>query len=95
LLTAYLSRCEDDPEFTLRKRYDVFHQAHYMFHDPQLRQIDCSCEDFLKRYLCKHSLAMMHKFNYSIPPPEATALPLGQKRGRGRPRKTGLAFSFE
>lgn len=52
----------------------------------------CSCSDFLKRYFCTHSLALDIIFKFKLAPIQATYLPLGVKRRRGRPSKHGGAL---
>lgn len=45
----------------------------------------CDCSDFFKIYMCVHILGISLRMKFVIAPDEAKALPLGQKRKRGRP----------
>lgn len=47
----------------------------------------CTCPYFLKNYLCKHIVGLAIKSNLVVAPMEACQIPIGQKRGRGRPKK--------
>jgi hypothetical protein len=56
--------------------------------------LKCSCPIGSKKYVCKHSVAVdivKNKFQLN---PLAKSLPIGYKRGRGRPKKVGLALSL-
>lgn len=45
----------------------------------------CDCSDFFKKYMCVHVLGISLRMKFIVAPDEAKALPLGQKRKRGRP----------
>jgi len=47
----------------------------------------CNCPAFLKNYICKHIVGMGFRLKYCKPPPAAKAVPIGEKRKRGRPAK--------
>ena len=47
----------------------------------------CSCGDGLKKYFCKHSIAMSIKFKGLEILDIAKSVPLTEKRKRGRPKK--------
>ena len=52
------------------------------------REATCTCPNFLKNYICKHSLGMaIHlKALNCVVPAIAKNIPIGQKRRRGRPK---------
>lgn len=52
----------------------------------------CSCPMFFKTYICKHMVGMAIRLKFVKPPLEAKALPLNQKRKRGRPSKAKKAL---
>lgn len=52
----------------------------------------CNCPPFQKKYICKHLVGMAIRFKFVVPPLEAKALPLEQKRKRGRPSKAKKAL---
>lgn len=66
-----------------------FQSNHVSFPKPLTRTnwIDgrCDCSDFFKIYTCVHILGIALRMKFIIAPDEAKALPLGQKRKRGRP----------
>lgn len=46
----------------------------------------CNCSEFLKCYVCHHSMGMEIRLKVTIPPAQAKNIPIGQKRKRGRPK---------
>lgn len=52
----------------------------------------CDCADFFKLYICAHVLGISLRMKFIVAPPEAKALPLGQKRKPGRPAKAKAAL---
>lgn len=52
----------------------------------------CSCPSYMKKYICKHIVGLAIRLKYVTPPVEAKALPLNQKRKRGRPSKAKKAL---
>jgi hypothetical protein len=52
----------------------------------------CECNCFKKNYFCSHSLGTKILMNLITAPTEAWAIPLGQKRKPGRPKKAGPAL---
>ena len=47
----------------------------------------CSCGDGLKKFFCKHNIALSIKFNSYQIPDTAKSVPLSENRRRGRPKK--------
>ena len=79
------------------KRFDTYirHQNSIWmvtFNTTNWKTSSCTCPTFFKTYLCKHivGVALMSKL-FAVPP-EAKAIPLGQKRKRGRPAKSRKAL---
>lgn len=52
----------------------------------------CSCPSFMKKFVCKHMVGLAIRLKFLTPPLEAKALPLNQKRRRGRPSKAKKAL---
>lgn len=52
----------------------------------------CNCPAFSKNYMCKHVIGIAIRLKYVDAPVEAKAIPIEQKRKRGRPRKTKAAL---
>ena len=52
------------------------------------REATCTCPNFLKNYICKHSLGMAIRLKAlnCVVPAIAKNIPIGQKRRRGRPK---------
>ncbi|KAL0821529.1 hypothetical protein ABMA28_004986 [Loxostege sticticalis] len=55
----------------------------------------CTCPQFYKKYICKHLLGLAIRLKLATPPSEAKALPIGQKRKRGRPTKSRPALIIQ
>lgn len=55
----------------------------------------CDCSDFFKKYMCVHILGISLRMKFVIAPDEAKALPLGQKRKRGRPALAKAALVLQ
>ena len=55
----------------------------------------CNCPAFLKNYICKHIIGMAIRLKYSKPPSAAKAVPIGEKRKRGRPPKAKVALVIQ
>ncbi|XP_045489808.1 uncharacterized protein LOC123690393 [Pieris rapae] len=55
----------------------------------------CTCPQFYKKYICKHLLGLAIRLKLATPPLEAKALPIGQKRKRGRPTKSRPALIIQ
>lgn len=49
-------------------------------------QFFCNCPEFLKCYVCHHSMGMEIRLEVTNPPAQAKTIPIGQKRKRGRPK---------
>jgi hypothetical protein len=56
--------------------------------------VSCDCISFKKNYICSHSLGTKIILKLVTAPAEAWAIPLGQKRKPGRPKKAGPALSL-
>lgn len=52
----------------------------------------CDCSDGFKKYLCEHMVGIVLRLKVISAPAEAKAIPLGQKRKRGRPAKAKKAL---
>lgn len=52
----------------------------------------CSCPSYMKQFVCKHIVGLAIRLKFVTPPIEAKALPLDQKRKRGRPSKAKKAL---
>ena len=50
---------------------------------------------FFKEYICKHVIGMGIRLKFCKPPPAAKDIPIGEKRKRGRLRKTTIAFLID
>ena len=52
------------------------------------REATCTCPNFLKNYICKHSLGMAIRLKAlnCVVPAISKNIPIGQKRRRGRPK---------
>ncbi|CAK1603683.1 unnamed protein product [Parnassius mnemosyne] len=59
------------------------------------RKGSCTCPQFHKKYVCKHLLGLAIRLKLATPPMEAKALPIGQKRKRGRPTKSRPALKIQ
>lgn len=46
----------------------------------------CNCPKYLENYICKHVVGMAIRNNFIVPPLTASAVPIGKKRGKGRPK---------
>lgn len=55
----------------------------------------CDCSDFFKKFMCIHVLGISLRMKFVIAPDEAKALPLGQKRKRGRPALAKAALILQ
>ena len=55
-------------------------------------KVKCNCKYYKKNYICFHSLGTEILLNLKLAPSEAWAIPLGQKRKRGRPSKAAPAL---
>ena len=56
------------------------------------KQGKCTCPYFLKKYMCKHLVGLAIRLKYVKPPPVAKDIPIGQRRKRGRPKKSSRAL---
>ena len=56
---------------------------------------NCNCPKMLKKGICCHSLGLRILRREVEVPPEAKAVPLGQKRKRGRPAKARRALQLQ
>jgi len=52
----------------------------------------CTCPNYLKKYICKHIVGIAMRCKYVKPPPAAKQVPIGEKRKRGRPKKSSKAL---
>ncbi len=52
----------------------------------------CTCPVFLKEYICKHSVGLPVRLKLLTVPDTAKTIPIGQKRKRGRPKKSTSAL---
>ena len=52
----------------------------------------CTCPNFLKKYKCKHLIALAIRLKLVSPPDAVKQVPIGQKRKRGRPKKSTMAL---
>ncbi|CAK1582220.1 unnamed protein product [Parnassius mnemosyne] len=59
------------------------------------RKGSCTCPQFHKKYVCKHLLGLAIRLKLATPPMEAKALPIGQKRKRGRLTKSRPALIIQ
>lgn len=55
----------------------------------------CTCPQFMKKYVCKHMVGIALRLKFVKVPLEAKALPLNQKRKRGRPSKAKKALLIQ
>lgn len=55
----------------------------------------CDCSSFFKLYMCEHVLGISLRMKFVVAPDEAKALPLGQKRKRGRPARAKAALVIQ
>ena len=55
----------------------------------------CTCPYFLKRFVCKHLLGLAIRLKLTSAPPAAKNVPIGEKRRRGRPKKTSRALLID
>lgn len=55
----------------------------------------CECKDYYKSYICEHLIGIAARLRFVNIPPEAKAIPLGQKRKRGRPAKSKKALEYQ
>lgn len=88
------------PKKMVNLRYfDLYCEIKSMFwlvtYDSVRKLTDCNCPVFLKEYVCKHSLGILFIKKDIYLDARVKAVPLGQKRGPGRPKNAGLALSFE
>lgn len=63
--------------------------------DSDWKMSTCTCPAFLKNYICKHIVGMAIRLKIWKPPPSAKALPIGEKRKRGRPAKARRALIMQ
>lgn len=59
------------------------------------RQGICNCPTFFKKFICKHLLGIAIRLKLCKPPLAAKAVPIGQKRKRGRPKKSTKALIID
>ena len=59
------------------------------------RSAVCTCPYHLKKQKCKHVLGLAIQLKLVKPPPAAKDTPIGQKRKRGRPKKTTKALIID
>ena len=52
----------------------------------------CTCPCYLKKYMCKHLVGVALRRKYVKAPPSAKDIPIGEKRKRGRPKKSTKAL---
>lgn len=55
----------------------------------------CNCRTFYKEYLCEHVVGFALRLKLTNAPNEAKAIPIGQKRKRGRPAKAKSALCLQ
>ena len=58
------------------------------------REFYCDCFIGSKGHLCKHSVGLMYKTGTLEVTSDVRSKPLGPKRGRGRPKKTGHCLTI-
>jgi hypothetical protein len=73
-----------------RKSFDIWYLT--MQNNSDWKQSICNCPAFLKNYICKHVVRMAIRLKLCKPPSAAKAIPIGQKRKRGRPTKAKAAL---
>lgn len=52
----------------------------------------CSCPNFMKEYICKHTIGLAIRKKLCEPPAAAKNVPIGMKRKRGRPQLASQAL---
>jgi uncharacterized Zn finger protein len=62
------------------------------FNKSDWKMSTCTCQPFQKKYLCKHVVGLAVKNNLYSLRPEAKTVPLGERRGPGRPKKAKKAL---
>lgn len=81
--------------------FDSFKSKSFSFYDttfcyPAKRenwlQSECQCSDYFKLYICSHIIGIAIRLKCIAPPAEAKAVPIGEKRKRGRPAKAKPAL---
>jgi hypothetical protein len=86
---SHPSKLKSFAEFT------VWSRAFYTVEKSTNGYFQCSCPMGMKKYVCKHTVAVnVLKNRYELKP-LAKSLPFGFKRGRGRPKTVGPALSIE
>lgn len=94
------SICEDSSQWkTFKEFVRSFEMVHTTFNYP-LTSANwslgrCDCEIGFKQYLCEHIVGVALRLKVVEAPAEAKALPLGQKRKRGRPAKSKPALEHQ
>ena len=83
-----------------KQRFTTFNQFKKSFdiwcleidNDSSWRKAKCNCPAFLKNYICKHVVGIGIRLKHCKPPSAAKAVPIGEKRKRGRPAKAKMAL---
>ena len=55
----------------------------------------CSCREWQKHFICKHSIAVSKVNELCEIPTQAMDIPIGQNRKRGRPKNTTTALMYQ
>jgi hypothetical protein len=63
--------------------------------DQKWQEGKCTCPCFLKKYMCKHIIGLAIRLKLAKPPPAAKDVPIGEKRRRGRSRKSTKALLID
>jgi hypothetical protein len=63
--------------------------------DQKWQEGKCKCPSFLNKYMCKHIFGLAIRLKLAKPPPTAKDVPIGEKRRRGRPRKSTKALLID
>ncbi|KAK7096618.1 hypothetical protein V1264_005894 [Littorina saxatilis] len=69
-----------------KKRYATCRRSVWKITIDENNQFFCNCPEFLKCYVCHHSMGMEIRLEVTNPPAQAKTIPIGQKRKRGRPK---------
>lgn len=81
--------------------FDVYRKKSFEFNDTKFKypitrdnwfESECDCENYFKLYICEHIIGIALRIKCIIPPAEAKAIPIGEKRKRGRPPKAKSAL---
>lgn len=87
----HLYRSQDWSTFSIfKERAFVLYQVNIP--DENWKKGTCTCPHYLKHYMCKHLLGISIKNELVAAPLEASQIPIGKRRGPGRPRKVNPAL---